>query len=127
MGIFPQNAARNFIGDGFAYHCRPSVNQHLHGPGRTRGRCVGGLPVRVAPASDVAGHVEDILGGKRQASKRSMRCPSKVRIGIVQKACKWSSSLCRVVVMASPSISGYAGEQLDCLGDGLHAARVLQG
>ena len=88
MSIFPQNAARNFIGDGFAYHRRPGLNQHLHGPGCTRGRGVGGLPVRVAPARDVAGHVEDILGGKRQASKWSMRCPRKIRLRIVAKSVK---------------------------------------
>src|SRR5215510_11168839 len=112
MGIFSQDTARNFIGDSFAYHRRPSVKQHLHGPGRTRGRCVGGLPVRVAPASDVAGHVEDILGGKRQASEWSMRCPSKVRIGIVTKSVQ-------MVIQPlpgsghglPPGMSGYAGEQ----------------
>src|SRR5262249_15102256 len=66
----------------------------------------------VAPASDVAGHVEDILCGKCQASKRSMRGPSKVRIGIVTK------SVYMVIQPLpcgghglTPGVLGYMGEQ----------------
>ena len=32
---------------------------------------MGGLPVRVAPAGDVAGDVEYVLGGKGQARQRT--------------------------------------------------------
>ena len=68
-GVLAEDAEGHLVGDGLADQGRPRIEQALHRPrvARRKGMLPG--PVRVATAGRMPGHVEEILGGKRQAAR----------------------------------------------------------
>jgi hypothetical protein len=85
VGIFAKNPARDLVGNGLADHRGAGCHQHAHHPGGVRCGFMGGFPVRVTAASDIADDVEDILCGKGQVRERTTGHYFQISVSVFAK------------------------------------------